>query len=374
MSWKPFEVEFDDEGIETVTSRDQKEVEASIKGREKLDRKVLRNSHRDFLISLISGLPPPYIKTCHQEPWIPYWFLNAMSVLKLESVPHMSFYKEKCIDYLVKRISNDGGYSSSPQQRGHGVLSYVAINTIALAENYDSIDRKSLYNFFMSLKQPDGSFESEIGCEADSRSTYCVISVASLLNMLTPELINGVAEFILSCQNYDGGFGPIPGVESHGGYGFCSIAALDLLGRLDELNVNAAIQWCALRQMPFSGGFNGRPNKLVDTCYTWWVGSMCRILADHVGIESFWNEEALSSYVLCICQSLGNQGGVFDKPGKKPDMFHTMYSLTGLSATCRKFVKETTGFEFEEMDARYAIPKKHAIKMKEHFANQPFVC
>ena len=36
-----------------------------------------------------------------------------------------------------------------------------------------------------------------INREIDVRGTYTVISIASLLNMLTPELVQGVAEFLL---------------------------------------------------------------------------------------------------------------------------------------------------------------------------------
>ena len=36
---------------------------------------------------------------------------------------------------------------------------------------------------------------------------YCLLIVATLLNILTPELLEGVPEFIASCQTYEGGFG-----------------------------------------------------------------------------------------------------------------------------------------------------------------------
>ena len=40
--------------------------------------------------------------------------------------------------------------------------------------------------------------------EVDTRGTYTVLAVARLLNMLTPELVNGVAEYLISCQTYEG--------------------------------------------------------------------------------------------------------------------------------------------------------------------------
>ena len=370
MAWVPFAEEFDDEGVETVTSQDQKKTEQLVAETKKSETIVKRNSHRDFMLRMISGLGAPFAKMCSEEPWIPYWFMNTMSVLSLEKIHNYKFYVDACLKYLLKR-KPEIGYASAPQHKGHVILAYTAINTIALSQDekaYQTIDRRALYEWMMSLKQPNGSFQAEAGNEADSRSTYCAVSVASLLNMLTPEFVENVDVFLKSCQGYDGGFAPVPGTETHGGYGFTSVAALDLLGKLDTIDLDAAIAWCAMRQMPFEGGFNGRSQKLVDTCYTWWVGAMCRILADHKRIPPFWNEEALATYVLGVCQSAG---GLCDKPGVMPDMFHTMYGLAGLSAACRDYIKEKTGYELKEIDARHGITKDAAIKIKEYFSKVP---
>ena len=48
--------------------------------------------------------------------------------------------------------------------------------------------------------------------EVDSRGTYTILAIARILNVLTPELVIGVAEFLLNCQTYEGGFG---GVRTH---------------------------------------------------------------------------------------------------------------------------------------------------------------
>ncbi len=36
---------------------------------------------------------------------------------------------------------------------------------------------------------------------------YCLLAVATLLNILTPELLCGTPEFVATCQTYEGGFG-----------------------------------------------------------------------------------------------------------------------------------------------------------------------
>jgi len=55
--------------------------------------------------------------------------------------------------------------------------------------------------------------------EVDTRAAYTVLCVASLLNILTPELTQGTATWIASCQTFEGGFGAEPFNEAHGGYG-----------------------------------------------------------------------------------------------------------------------------------------------------------
>lgn len=49
---------------------------------------------------------------------------------------------------------------------------------------------------------------------------YCLLSVATMLNIMTPELVAGVPEFIVSCQTYEGGFGnaSFPGWAFSGEY------------------------------------------------------------------------------------------------------------------------------------------------------------
>ena len=68
--------------------------------------------------------------------------------------------------------------------------------------------------------------------EVDVRGTYCAISIARLLNLGCPELLDGALEFIIECQSYEGGIGGTPGGEAHGGYTFCGLAAALLIGEM----------------------------------------------------------------------------------------------------------------------------------------------
>ena len=153
-----------------------------------------------------------------------------------------------------------------------------------------------MYSFFMSLKQPDGSFLVSEDSEVDVRGIYCLLCVAYLLNILTPELVAGTAEFIASLQTYEGGFAsasqpfysssppspsslleyPRPPLgEAHGGYTFCALASwvllkpfIDQQEKSPEINLRSLTRWLVSMQGSKAElmGFRGRTNKLVDAC------------------------------------------------------------------------------------------------------------
>ena len=104
------------------------------------------------------------------------------------------------------------------------------------------------------------------------RGVYCALVIADILNILddNEELTRGMADFIVSCQTYEGGITCIPLAEAHGGYTFCGLAALIILGEAHRLDLNRLSEWLCNRQLTVEGGFNGRINKLVDSCYNFW--------------------------------------------------------------------------------------------------------
>ncbi len=90
-------------------------------------------------------------------------------------------------------------------------------------------------------------------------------------------------------QSYESGFGQGPGLESHGGSTYCALAALTLMDQLHNVLTRKQMaslkRWCILKQ---SDGFQGRPNKDTDTCYSFWVGGALKLINAYnlVNIES----------------------------------------------------------------------------------------
>ncbi|KAI9920167.1 hypothetical protein PsorP6_016048 [Peronosclerospora sorghi] len=162
----------------------------------------------------------------------------------------------------------------------------------------------------------------------DVRVTYCVISIASLFGILTDELKSGVVNYVLSCQTYEGGFGGEPGNEAHGGYAFCAVATLYILGAVDQIrDLPGLLHWLANRQIPFEGGCQGRTNKLVDGCYSFWQGAVPALLCDVLGER--YGEDIHYQCTKRYCKEI--MSGLRDKTCKPRDHYHTCYCLSGLS-------------------------------------------
>ncbi|EIN06481.1 terpenoid cyclases/Protein prenyltransferase [Punctularia strigosozonata HHB-11173 SS5] len=350
-----------------------------------------RNSHLQFLVrNLVQGFPAPYTSQDASQPWLMYWTLQGFSTLQVALDPAN---KQKVIDTVMAWQHPDGGFGGGPGQAAHLLPTYAAVCALAIAGRpgpgggWDQINRKKMYDFFMSLKQPDGSFLVAHHAEVDVRGIYCLLVVAQLLDLLTPELVAGTASFVASCQTYEGGFSsasqpfysntspstllqsPRPPLgEAHGGYTFCALAAWTMLQPFSKLapepkpkvDIKTLVRWLTHMQGSEAelGGFKGRTNKLVDGCYSWWVGGAFGLL-EALGVgqphehhkpsedddeqenwddvdDSLYNRKALQEYILYAGQHPA--GGLRDKPPKQSDAYHTLSCLAGLSSAQHRMV------------------------------------
>lgn len=190
-----------------------------------------------------------------------------------------------------------------------------------------------------------------------------------------------LVDFITSCQSYEGGFSQGPYREAHSGLNYCAVGALSFLamaspegrsrlspGRLEEaygenVDLDACMQWMLHRQTTYidddedeadsqvdeeeinttetsitdpqdgsiepsnllNAGFDGRTNKLADTCYAFWNLGALAIL----GNEHLIDKDRLRHYLLSKVQhSIGGFGKGVNEP---PDVLHAYLGLATLS-------------------------------------------
>lgn len=296
------------------------------------------------------------------------------------------------------------GFQSHRFEHSHIMSTYGACLACAILGREAFSDRTILSRehirvFLRSLAGGDGSFRASLTGEADTRSTYAAVTVAYLCGLLddremfpraegdesSPETLLLTEEYILRCQTYEGGFAGTPeSVEAHTAYCFCSLAALSILNGFDsdavlqklrrhrgraapgEDGAARLLRFVACRQLESEGGFSGRPNKLVDACYSFWMMGLLNVLAPGsdgrrqrfpVPVST----ADLRRYLSRACQD-EKSGGLRDKPDARPDLYHNAYGLLGYCLSLRLDLLEGRGSQSDEgvlqaVDARGIQPE-----------------
>ena len=364
-----FTSQYDDEGVETKTSEAKKMKDLYIQALRLKEPEWFFSDMIQYLSRMINNASEGRMRSETSLITMALYMLAPIPILGLEKndkVPHVI---QSVTSFLQHRQNKDGIFTGLPQDNPTIIINMLTISGIAICGTetcYKIINRENMYKFLMSLKNEDGSFSVSLGAEADLRSTYSALVIAKMLNIMTNDLTKNVLEYCKSCYNFDGGFGPIPHCESHSGFIHCGIGILYILGKLDDINLYNCVRFIALRQDDFSGGFSGRTNKLVDSCYSWWLGTSARILAEHLKIPPFWNVEAMSRYIIQCCQI--HSGGYRDSPPNDPDPFHTCYALAGL---CTVGNGELVNERLSKLSVLTPVPQEKMDKIIEYFSQFP---
>lgn len=287
-----------------------------------------------------------------------YWALSSLSLLgHLDRLP-----KERILSYVLSCYHADvslslpfvdskaddkpeaavmSAFAGNDDQDPHLLYTLSGVQVLAMYDALDQIDAGAVAAYVAGLQQEDGSFSGDVWGEVDSRFSYCALLTLAILGRMDAVDVGSAADYIVSCVNFDGGFGCIPGAESHAGQVFCCVGALKLCNALGRIDADLLGWWLCERQLD-CGGFNGRPDKKEDVCYSWWVLSSLAMLEKISWIDG----EKLTQFI-CRCQDL-EDGGIADRPGDMPDVFHTFFGLAGLSLLGDE--------RLQGIDPMYALP------------------
>lgn len=251
-----------------------------------------------------------------------YWALTAMDLMNQKDKMNES----EIMDYVLSCQKESGGFSPAPLHDSSIIYTLSAVQVACTYNKVNEINQEKVVDYIKSLQQDDGSFFGDEWGEVDTRFSFCAIATLALLGKLHNDVINieKARDFICSCMNFDGGFGCRPGSESHSGQIYCCLGTLSLLGELHRVDSDLLGWWLCERQLP-SGGLNGRPEKLPDVCYSWWVLSSLAM----IGKLNWIDNEKLKKYILASQDD--ETGGIADRPGDMVDPFHTLFGITGMS-------------------------------------------
>ncbi|KAL5175337.1 Geranylgeranyl transferase type-2 subunit beta 1 [Glycine soja] len=269
---------------------------------------------------------------------------------------------EKHVRYILAVEKRKDNFESVVMEHLRMNGAYWGLTTLDLLGKLHSVDVDEVVSWLMSCQHESGGFGGNVGHDPHILYTLSAVQVLALFDKLNVidvdktlsackmkmdpfQGICGVklirVKYIISCKNMDGGFGCTPGGESHAGQIFCCVGALAITGSLDLVDKDLLGWWLCERQVK-SGGLNGRPEKLPDVCYSWWVLSSL-IMIDRVHWIS---KEKLIKFIL-DCQDTEN-GGISDRPDDAVDVFHTFFGVAGLS------LLEYPGLK--PVDPAYALP------------------
>lgn len=273
-----------------------------------------------------------------------YWGLMALATMdKQDALP-----EDEVIEFVLNCFDEKvGGFAAFPGHDAHVLTTLSGLQILFIYDRLDALSnekKKQIIDFVMSLRLEDGSFKGDAFGEVDTRFVFVSVYILTLLNALTKDVASGASKFILLCMNFDGGFGMLPGAESHAAQIYTCVGCLALCGELDKVGSKTAA-WLSERQVLPSGGFNGRPEKLPDVCYSWWVLLTLAML----GKDHWISFSHLEKFIL-DCQDLEN-GGFADRPDNQTDVYHTCFAIAGLSMVAsEKYV-------LKPVDPIFCMPK-----------------
>ncbi|XP_054164255.1 geranylgeranyl transferase type-2 subunit beta-like [Oppia nitens] len=259
-----------------------------------------------------------------------YWTTTALQLMDSD---FDSAGRQDILSMIKTCVHPNGGISAA---KGHDPHLLYTMSAIQILVSYDAlndniIDIDKTVSYIVSLQKTDGSFMGDSWGEVDVRFSFCAIASAALLNRLNAIDLDKAIDFVMQCNNtIDGGFGSRPGSESHAGLIYCSLGCLSIAGELHRIDADLLGWWLAERQLP-SGGLNGRPEKLPDLCYSWWVLSSMAI----IGRLHWIDKHKLLRFILATQDD--ETGGFSDRPGNMVDPFHTVFGLAGLSLLSHKY-------------------------------------
>ncbi|KAI9676218.1 MAG: hypothetical protein M1829_003047 [Trizodia sp. TS-e1964] len=335
-----------------------------------------------WLRCLKTFLPTEYTPNDSIRTTLAFFTLAALDLLA--ALPSRTTATERAdyIAWLYRCQLPRGAFRSSPatdlgaraapsNARWDGAnlsATYFALAALAiLGDDLRRVNRTEILQWLVGLQRADGSFEDSAGGAGgdarvvgveDIRFCYWAAGVRWILRGrvrggeavgAVPDIdVDAVVRYINASETYDHGFAQAPYLEAHAGLTYCAISALSFLDRLPKADNNSThpshltgissppltIRWLLNRQTPISPnsqiyGFNGRPNKPPDTCYSFWVCGSLSILAPASQLSTLLPTAGATDFLLGEAQH--RIGGFGKHPGDPPDVLHSYLGLAAAS-------------------------------------------
>ena len=127
-----------------------------------------RARHARFLHKSLEPLPSAFVGYDPSRPWLLFWCLNGLSMLGED----VGVYRARLADTARSMQNASGGFGGGHGQSSHLATTYAVVMALAIVGGeacYEAVDRRALWRWLCSLKQPDGGFQMSVGGEEDVR-------------------------------------------------------------------------------------------------------------------------------------------------------------------------------------------------------------
>lgn len=314
---------------------------------------LAKSRHAKFFLRTLQVLPSSLASFDTQRVTIAFFALSGLDLLDRQDL--VQEQRQTIVDWLYRALispppdtelpEEEGakcGFRGSPALKlsdsplpthqydhGHVAMTYTALaSLVIMGDRLEGVDRAAVLAGVRALQLEDGSFKAAlVGGENDMRFLYCAACICTFLGDWSGMDREQALSYVMNSVSYEGGIGQGPGLEAHGGSTYCGVAALSLMGMLDKLGedrLERLARWCLARQVADSG-FQGRPNKPEDTCYSFWVGATLSLLG-RLG-----QCDTAASRVFVLSTQDQVTGGLAKWTDTQADPLHTYLGLSGLA-------------------------------------------
>lgn len=143
---------------------------------------LARQHHIRFLEFYLGNLPGGFKSLDASRPWVFYWCLNSLALLGAD----VSKYRDGLVATARSMQNESGGFGGGFGQKSHLATTYATVLALAIVGGesaYQLIDRRAMWKWLCSLKQPDGGFRVTLGGEIDVRQVLLPRPAASSLTV-----------------------------------------------------------------------------------------------------------------------------------------------------------------------------------------------
>ncbi|WWD05999.1 hypothetical protein V865_004084 [Kwoniella europaea PYCC6329] len=343
-----------------------------------------RNGHINYFLRCLRALPTAAQGSDSNRITAAFFCISGLDLLGALEDKTTREQRHGWIEWIWSLQAPTGGFRGStfmttPNDKtspAHIPSTYTALMSLAiLRAPLDRLDLPGLIKFFKSCQANDGSFSPvpgddiypNEGFQSDVRISYCASVISDIIGDFSGIDIDLAKSFIGRCKTWEGAYASRPGVvEAQGGTTYCSLATLSILDRHTQTQPECQIlpqetlRWLISRQI---GGFQGRPGKLEDVCYSFWCGGAISIL----GHSNLINRDADRTFLLSAQFPLGGFG---KEPEDYPDPFHSYLALAALSLTHSELnaKDDNDGLGLKALDVTWNVSLETAQWLKDEIS------